>query len=59
MLNNYQGLWVAVVGDEVIAAAPTSHELALQLHHMDHRKRERAVVEFARPDSDAYIVGVG
>lgn len=58
-LDDYQGLWVATIGDEVVAAANTSHQLALQLHNMDHRRREQAVTEYVRPNSDAYIVGVG
>jgi hypothetical protein len=58
-LDTYDGLWVAVDGDDVIAAAETSHALALQLHSMDHRVTARAVVEFVRPAGDAYIVGVG
>ena len=47
------------IDGEVIQAAATSHELALQLHDMDHRRRARVVVEYVRPASDAYIVGVG
>lgn len=58
-LDDYAGMWVATIGDEIVAAAYTSHELAIQLHNMDHRKRARVVTEFVRPDSDAYIVGVG
>jgi hypothetical protein len=58
-LDAYHGLWVAMIGDEIVAAAETSHDLALQLHSMDHRRRARVVTEFVRPDSDAYIVGVG
>jgi hypothetical protein len=46
-------------GDEVVAAAETSHRLALALHVMDHQKRARLVTEFVRPDGDEYIVGVG
>jgi hypothetical protein len=59
MLENFAGMWVAVVDDEVVAAAATSHALALQLYQMDHRKRRRAVVEYVRPTTDAYIVGAG
>lgn len=58
-LDDYQGLWVATIGDEVVAAAETSHGLALNLHNMDHRKREQVVTEYVRPNGDAYIVGVG
>jgi hypothetical protein len=58
-LDSFEGMWVAVVDDVVIEAEFTSHQLALKLHGMDHRKRRRAVIEFVRPSSDAYIVGVG
>lgn len=58
-LDAYAGLWVGVVDGEVVAAAETSHQLALKLHDMDHRKREQLVVEYVRPTTDSYIVGVG
>lgn len=58
-LDLYEGLWVAVLDDEVVAAERTSHKLALKLHGMDHRKRSRVSVEFVRPASDSYIVGLG
>lgn len=58
-LDRFDGMWVAVVENEVVAAEFTSHQLALKLHDMDHRRRSRAVIEFVRPSSDAYIVGVG
>jgi len=52
-------MWVARIGDDVSAAAPTSRELAYTLHTMDHRKRAEAVMEYVRPSSDAFIVGAG
>lgn len=58
-LERYSGLWVAILDGEVTAAEPTSNALALRLHGMDHRKRRRLVVEYVRPTTDAYIVGVG
>jgi hypothetical protein len=58
-LEAYAGMWVAVSDGAVVAAAPTSHRLALTLHDMDHRKRHRVVVQYVRPATDAYIVGVG
>lgn len=58
-LDQYEGLWVALVGDQVVAAANSSHALAMDLHKMDHRKRAKAVVEYVRPTGDSYIVGVG
>lgn len=59
MLDTYEGMWVAVIDGEVAAAEQTSHGLALKLFGMDHRKRARAVVQYVRPASDSYIVGVG
>jgi hypothetical protein len=59
LLETYDGLWVALDGEDVIAAAETSHALALHLHALDHRIRARAVVEYVRPASESYIVGVG
>jgi hypothetical protein len=59
MLANFEGMWVAVIDGVVAAAEPTSHALALKLIGMDHRKRDRAVVQYVRPPSDSYIVGVG
>lgn len=56
-LDRYEGMWVAVIDGEVADAAHTSHQLALQLHKMDHRRRERVVIEYVRPTGDAYIVG--
>lgn len=58
-LDAFVGMWVVVVDGEVVAAEPTSRDLAYRLHQMDHRKRARAVMEYVRPTSDAYIVGVG
>lgn len=58
-LDRFEGLWVAVLDDEVVAAEATSHSLALKLHDMDHTKRRRVVVEYVRPKSESYIVGVG
>jgi len=58
-LDAFAGLWVAVVDGEVVAAEPSSHQLATALHRMDHRKRQRAVTEFVRPTGDAFIVGAG
>lgn len=58
-LDVYAGMWVAVADGEVVAAAKTSHQLALNLHDMDHRRRERTVIEYVRPAAESYIVGVG
>ena len=58
-LERFEGMWVAVVDGEVVAAEPSSHALARKLHEMDHRRRGKAVVEFVRPTTDSYIVGAG
>jgi hypothetical protein len=58
-LDQYEGLWVAVLDGDVVAAEETSHALALKIHAMDHRRRREISVEFVRPRSDSYIVGVG
>ena len=58
-LNEFEGMWVAVYRGEVIASARSSRELAQLLHLMDHRKRRESVVEYVRPSTDSYIVGVG
>lgn len=58
-LQRFEGMWVAVVDGQVVLAEHTSHKLALRLHEMDHRKRQKAVVEYVRPAGNAYIVGVG
>ncbi len=58
-LERFEGSWVAVVDGKVVAAAPTSHELALRLHDMDRSQRQRVVIEYVRPTTDSYIVGAG
>lgn len=58
-LDRYVGMWVAVIDGEVVAAEETSRALAYRLHQMDHVKRGRAVMEYVRPASAAYIVGAG
>ncbi len=58
-LERYAGMWVLVLDGEVVAAEKTSRDLAYRLHQMDHVKRGRAVMEYVRPTSSAYIVGAG
>ena len=58
-LDRWSGMWVAVVRNQVVAADHTSHGLAVRLRNMDHRRRQHAIVEYVRPTSDSYIVGVG
>lgn len=58
-LDRFEGMWVAVSNGDVVAAAESSHKLALRLHDMDHRKRRGVVIEYVRPTTDSYIVGAG
>ena len=58
-LDEFEGMWVAVANGEVVAVGRTSDELALRLLAVDVRRSRDAVVEYVRPGSDAYIVGVG
>lgn len=58
-LDRFDGMWVAVADGDVVAAAESSHKLALQLHDMDHRRRRKVVIEYVRPTTDSYIVGAG
>lgn len=58
-LDQYVGMWVAVIDGEVVAAEATSRALAYRLHQMDHVKRSRVVMEYVRPATAAYIVGAG
>jgi hypothetical protein len=58
-LDRFEGMWVAVADGNVVAAAESSHQLALRLHDMDHRKRRQVVIEYVRPTTDSYIVGAG
>lgn len=57
-LDQWVNHWVAVKDGRVIAAAPTSRELAYELKKMGSRAKG-AVAQFVRPASDGYIVGVG
>ena len=57
--NELQGMWIAVAESEIVAVAETSHQLALKLHEMDHRKLRQVVIEFVRATTDSYIVGAG
>jgi hypothetical protein len=57
-LDRWVNHWVATKGDEVIAAAATSRELAYRLREMGDAGRG-AVMQFVHPDSDAYVVGAG
>jgi hypothetical protein len=55
----YEGQWIASIDSEIVAAALTSGALAYELQKMTDQRRAKAVVEFIRPTTDAYIVGAG
>lgn len=57
-LDRWSGCWVALRGDEVIAAAHTSGELARQLLEKGP-SAAGAVVEYVQPTSDTMVVGLG
>ena len=54
----YSGLWVAVLGDKVIAAAPTSTDLAYKLFEIGPSAKE-AVMQRVQPATDEILVGMG
>lgn len=58
-LGTYEGQWIAMIADEVVAVASTSGALAYELQKMTDQRRAKAAVEFIRPTTDAYIVGAG
>lgn len=58
-LDRYEGLWVAIIDDKVVASGKTSHQLALELEKIDDSHRRRAVVEYVQPPADSYVVFAG
>lgn len=57
-LEGFEGRWVAVRNHEVIADAATSSEVMRKLRDLDESVDDVAV-QFVRPETGAYIVGVG
>jgi hypothetical protein len=57
-LHGFEGRWVAMVGDDVIAAAHNPRELAAMLHEMGPRGK-KAVARFVPLPSDVIVIGVG
>lgn len=57
-LDRFVGRWVAVKDRRVIASAGSSSELAGTLLKLGGDGRG-AVMQFVRPEADAFIVGVG
>jgi len=56
-LDRYVGKWVAIKEGHVLTFADSSTDLALRLRQREDARG--AVIQFVRPDLDAYIVGVG
>ena len=54
----FEGMWVAVHNGKVVAAEHSSRELVFRLQKMGPSVSD-AVIEYVRPASDGYIVGVG
>jgi hypothetical protein len=57
--QDYEGLWVAMIGARVIEAGSTPHELALNLLRHEVDEREEAVIEFVQGPTPAILVGMG
>ena len=57
-LRCWEGTWVAVDGEEVIAAAHNPRELAAKLHEMGP-KASKAVARYVPKPSDDIVIGVG
>ena len=57
-LDIYENCWVALKNGEIVAAAPTSQELACEIRRLGS-KASGCTMQFVRPSADAYIVGVG
>lgn len=57
-LDQWVNQWIALKDGRVIAAAAKSSELGYRLHKMGPAA-EGAVMQFVRPSSDGFIVGVG
>jgi hypothetical protein len=59
-LDQWQGLWVAVKDDKVIAAAPTSLELVRALHELRPVGAGKgAVAQYVPKPTDQIMIGVG
>lgn len=56
-LDRYVGKWVAVKGGHVLTYADTSTDLAVRLRQREDARG--AVIQFVRPEVNAYVVGVG
>lgn len=54
----YDGQWIAVTGDRVVAQGETSRELTRRLKELGPERRE-AVVRFVSPPVRGYVIGAG
>jgi hypothetical protein len=57
-LDRWVDHWVAVKGGTVIAAAKSSRDLAYRLREMGPQAKG-AVMQYVRPNTDGYVIGVG
>lgn len=56
--RKFEGSWVALDGDEVIAAAHNARELVAKLHEMGPRSR-KAITQYIPRPSDVITIGIG
>jgi len=57
-LDAFEGMWVAVLDGEVIAAAPTSRALVYEVRKLGPRG-DGAVAQYVRGIETSFMVGVG
>jgi hypothetical protein len=57
-LKGWEGYWVALVGEDVVAAAHNPRELAAKLHEMGPSVAT-AVARYVPEPSDVIVIGVG
>jgi hypothetical protein len=57
-LDGWTGMWVAIKDGAVIAAAPTSRELVVQVRSKGELAKG-AVAQFVPTPSDEIVIGVG
>ena len=55
-VKGFEGKWVAVTDHQVIASSDTSHELALELRHLDSERIAEVVMQFVPVAAESYIV---
>jgi hypothetical protein len=58
-LDGYEGRWVLLRGDSVIADAATDRQLVQALKRLDPSVRREAVMQYVPEPSKALMVGLG